>query len=189
MKRRRFLQAAPLAAALVPPLAFAQQRPQQQAAPIAKLDTAVPDDAAAPVAPRFLTPAQFATLKKLCAILQPAGKTAPSAIDAGVAEFLDFHVGESPAERLQLYRTGLDLLNGLDDANAARMLAPLKKPWTYELPADLLTRFLQTAKQDIRTATQNSREWAKAAAAAGSAGGRRGAGGGVGLYWNSLDEA
>lgn len=201
MKRRSFLQAAPVAAALVSPLAIAQQqappsaRPAGpggggfgQATPIAKLETAAPDEAGTPVAPRYFGAIQFATLKQLCEILQPAGKTTPSAIDAGVPEFLDFLIGESPADRQQMYKSGLDLLKGLDAANAGKMLAPLKKPWTYEPPKDPLTRFLQAAKADIRTATQNSREWAKAAAATASAGGRRGFGG-VGLYWNSLDEA
>ena len=174
MKRRLFLQAAPLAAAFVPPLAVAQQQQQQQAPRIDKLPTVATDDAAAPVAPRFFTAAQFATLRKLCEVLQPAGKNTPGAIEAGVAEFLDFHAGESPAERQQTYRAGLDLLKGLDDSNAVHMLAPLKKHWTYEPPKDPLTRFLQIAKQDIRAATQNSREWAKSAATNTS--GRRGFG-------------
>jgi hypothetical protein len=156
-------------------------------APIVKLETATPDDAGEPVAPRFFSPAQYATLTKLCEILQPAGKATPSAIDAGVPAFLDFLIGESPAERKTIYRSGLELLKGLDESNAAKLLAPLKKPWTYEPPKDPLTRFLQAAKQDIRAATQNSREWSKATAA--SATGRRGFGGGVGLYWNSLEEA
>jgi len=62
------------------------------------------------------------------------------------------------------------------------LLAPLRAAWTYDPPADPFARFLREAKQDIRTATMNSREWVTAAA---SAGGRRG--GGVGLYWYPLD--
>jgi hypothetical protein len=157
------------------------------AAELPKLETTFPDEAGAPVAPKFFTATQFATLRKLCEIMAPANKEtgAPGALDAKAPEFLDFLIGESPADRQQLYRTGLDKLKGLDDSNAAKMLASLKQPWTYEAPRDPVAAFLRAAKQDIRTATQNSREWVKSPAAAGP-GGRRGFGG-MGLYWNSLD--
>ena len=50
---------------------------------------------------------------------------------------------------------------------------PLRAPWTYDAPADPLARFLAAAKQDVRTATVNSREYnaagAPPAAAAASA--------------------
>ena len=46
---------------------------------------------------------------------------------------------------------------------------------------DPLARFLVAAKQDVRTATMNSREWNTA----GAAGGRRT--GGTGLYWYPID--
>jgi hypothetical protein len=57
----------------------------------------------------------------------------------------------------------------------------LRQPWTYEPPADPLARFLREAKQDVRTATMNSREYASA----GSSSGRRG--GGLGQYWYPID--
>jgi hypothetical protein len=62
------------------------------------------------------------------------------------------------------------------------LLAPLREPWTFDPPADPLTRFLRAAKQDVRAATMNSREYA---AAAGSSGRRSAAG--LGLYWLPLD--
>lgn len=200
MKRRRFLQAAPVAAAFVPQSAGAQQQQQQQQqrpqatqsqqmgvanAPIVHLDTAMPDEAGTAVGPKFFTPTQFATFKKLCAILMPAGANgAPGAVEAQVPDFMDFLLSQSPADRQHMYRAGLDGLKGLDDANAARMLVPLKQTWTYDPPKDPVAKFLRQAKIDIRQATMNSREWVKSAGSSG--GGRRGVTG-TGLYWNTLD--
>ncbi|MFN0123598.1 MAG: gluconate 2-dehydrogenase subunit 3 family protein, partial [Blastocatellia bacterium] len=104
-----------------------------------------------------------------------------------------FLVGKSPADRKQIYLTGLDILNAnarkrfnkafaeVDDKQAGELLAPLREPWTYNPPSDPLTRFLRDAKADIRNATVNSREYSTA----GSAGSRRG--GGVGQYWFPID--
>lgn len=213
MKRRRFLQAAPVAAAFVPQqstTAFAQppapqqqqrpqgaQPPQSQRviqpppgvanAPIVHLDTAMPDEAGAAVGPKFFTATQFSTLKTLCGILMPAGaNNTPGAIEAQVPEFLDFLLSQSPADRQQTYRAGLDGLKGLDSSNAAKMLAPLKQTWTYDPPKDPVAKFLRQAKLDVRQATLNSREWAKAQATGSASRGRRAATG-TGLYWNTLD--
>jgi hypothetical protein len=124
----------------------------------------------------------------------PSVNDAPSALDARAPEFLDWLLSQSPQERQQLYRTGLDQLNAqskkrfsksfaeVDAKQAAELLSPLREPWTFDPPADPLARFLRAAKQDVRTATTNSREYAAAAASAG----RRG-GAGVGLYWFPLD--
>jgi hypothetical protein len=88
-----------------------------------------------------------------------------------------------------LYRSGLDALQaqarqrfGVDFEDvtveqADQLLAPLREPWTFAPPGDPLAAFLRAAKQDVRTATQNS---VVAAAATRATGGR---GGGVGLYW------
>jgi hypothetical protein len=117
----------------------------------------------------------------------------PGASDAQAAEFLDFLIRESPAERQDLYRKGLDALNAesnkryrkpfasLASSEADPILAPLHQPWQYNPPRDLLGRFLVAAKADVRTATVNSREYIAKA----GAGSRRM--GGVGLYWYSLD--
>lgn len=160
-----------------------------------KLETAVADDVAE-MQPRFFNPSQFAALRKLSETLMPPMNEAPGAAEAKAAEFLDFLIGESPSERQQLYKTGLDLLNTqakkrfskasfaeLDGGQVATLLAPLREAWTFDPPADLLSRFLRAAKQDVRAATMNSREYISAAA---SGGGRRGAGG-VGLYWYPID--
>jgi hypothetical protein len=53
--------------------------------------------------------------------------------------------------------------------------------WTYAAPADPFARFLREAKEDLITATMNSREVIEAQAAAG----RRGAG--IGTYWYPVE--
>lgn len=155
-----------------------------------KLETATPDDVGA-TKTGFFSPPQFAALRRLCEIILPPLAGSPGAIDAGAPEFLDFLVGASPAAKQKIYKTGLDLLNAaarkahgkpfaeLETAQAESVMAPLRKPWTFDAPADPLERFLKDAKTDIRTATMNSREYSA------SGGSRRF--GGSGLYWYPLD--
>ncbi len=217
MRRRRFVQAVlgtPAASVLL-----AQQQPvTQQPGPaqpapgiplnptqpiqppartaameMVKLDPSIPD-AAAEMVPHFFTPVQLATLRRVSEAIQPPLNGRPGALDAKAAEFLDFLIGESPAERKDLYRAGLDALQSqakkefnkgfaeLDAQQADTLLAPLRQPWTYHAPGEPAARFLRQAKQDVRTATMNSREYASAAGA--GAGARRGGGG---LYWYPLD--
>ena len=180
MKRRRFFQTVGAAAAATAPLVA---QPQQSSTALPKLETA-PADSAAEALPHFFTGRQFAALKKLAGILMPSMNGAPGAIAANAPEFLDFLIGESPADRQQVYRQGLDRLVAAgfveaDAASAASILAPLKAQWTYEPPADPLARFLRQAKADVRTATVNSREY-------NTAGGTRRFAG-QGLYWLPLD--
>ena len=219
MKRRRFLKAmvaAPAAPALVmpalgqqpaapgpqgtAPVPQGQQTSQSPPSPeIPRLETAVADDAAE-MLPKFFNQAQFAALRKLSGILMPPIQGAPGALEAHAPEFLDFLLSESPAERKQLYTSGLNLLNEqsrkrfgkpfaeVDAAQATALLSPLRQPWTYEPPSDPLARFLVAAKADVRTATINSRQFS---AGSGSApGGQAGGGrrpGGMGQYWHPLD--
>lgn len=193
MKRRKFFQtlaAAPAAGALL----AQRQPPGASGGELPKLETANAE-AAAELLPHFFDPQQFAALRRLCDILQPPMNGMPGAIAAKAPEFLDFLIGDSPVERQHLYRSGLDVLNAaaskryrkpfadLDAAQAAEVLAPLRAPWTYDGPTDPLARFLQAAKQDVRTATVNSREYNTAGAAQG--GGRRF--GAQGQYWLPLD--
>lgn len=196
MKRRRFIQTIAAAPALAVPVAtptlLAQPQEQRPAPEAPKLEMSAAD-AGADMTPRFFTAPQLAALRKLSDILMPPLNGLPGALDANAAEFLDFLIGQSSAERKQIYRTGLDTLNAqalrqfkksfaeVDAAQSNTLLAPLKQPWTYEPPTDPFARFLREAKQDVRTATMNSREYNTA----GSAGGRRG--GGVGQYWYPLD--
>lgn len=199
MKRRRFIQtlaATPAVALPVTSELQAQQGAPARPAPTAedapKLEIASLDVGGETVARYFSAP-QFAALRKLSDILAPPLNGLPGALDAEAPEFLDFLISKSPADRQQLYKAGLDALNAqalrqfkkafaeVDEAQAAKLLAPLRQPWTYEPPADPFARFLREAKQDVRTATQNSRAYIMAS----SSGGRRG--GGMGQYWYPLD--
>ena len=188
MQRRRLLQVfatAPIAPALI----------AQQPAEAPKLNTAAADDVGETVV-RFFNAQQFSALNKLCETIMPPIGKAPGAMGAHAPEFLDFLIGESPKERQQLYRTGLDLLNSrakqkhgkmfadLEAVQITDALAPLRAPWTYNPPADPLAHFLREARQDIRTATTNSKEYLAGTA---QSTGRRGFGGGTGLYWSPLD--
>ena len=213
MKRRRFVQTL---AAVTPAIAAAQQPvPAPAGAPpqsgpggrgafgmmedTTKIDV-TPADAVARMVTKFFNPDQFAALEKLSSIFMPPMKGAPGAIDAQAPQFLDFLLSESLPDRQKIYRTGLDGLNSqakkhfsqpfakLSDDQAVQLLEPLKKPWTYDPPSDPVEHFLRVAKQDIRAATTNSREYVMASGGSGGGGGRRG-GGGTGLYWLSLDQA
>ena len=193
MKRRKFIQTMAAAPALAVPVASssaaAQAQPARPAPPeIPRLETSVSDVAAA-YTPKFFTALQFSALRKLSSILMPALNNNPGALEAEAPEFLDFLIGQSPAERQQIYRAGLDILNAnamkqfkknfadVDDTQANTLLAPLRIAWTYNPPTEPLARFLREAKVDVRTATMNSREW-------NTAGGRRT---GVGQYWYPID--
>ena len=193
MKRRRFIQTVAAAPAIaIPATAPAAQpaapRPQAEAP---KLELS-PLDAVGETTTRFFSAVQLATLRKLSDILMPAMNGMPGALEAGAPEFLDFLIGASAADRKQLYKNGLDTLQtqaqkkfgkafaDLNEAQAGELLAPLRKAWTYEPPADPFARFLREVKADVRTATINSREYSTA----GSAGRR---GGGMGQYWYPID--
>src|SRR4029077_5383846 len=94
--------------------------------------------------------------------------------------------------RQELYRTGLDRLNSeasrryskafstLDDTQTAAVLEPLRRPWTYQDPADPLEHFLRESKSDIQQATHNSYEFISVASRKS-----RGASG-VGEFWYPL---
>lgn len=177
------LAGAPLAAAAIPSIASAAA--QATTAPAAaaseefpKLTSASMEDGAAGVV-TFFTAAQLDALRKLGDLIMPAANGRPAASDAGVPEFLDFLIRQSPPPVQSLYREGLDRL--VRDGVSERSLAPLKNPWSYAGPADRFAQFLERAKMDILQATTNSREWAEAQGR-----GRRGSSP-SGYYWRSLD--
>jgi hypothetical protein len=211
MKRRGFVKSL-MAVPAVPALAAEQQAATPPAAApqtpartpgrfgqgnIPKFELTAADAAGQPVI-RFFTPSQFAALHKLSDVLMPAVRNMPGALDCGAPEFLDFLIGVSPTERQTLYRNGLDALNArakkqagksfaeLDSTQADAVIRPLLTPiaWAYDLPKDPTMRFMAEAHRDIRTATQNSREWANAGASSGR---RSGFGGGMGAYLNPID--
>jgi hypothetical protein len=123
----------------------------------------------------------------------PAAQNVPGAAESGAAEFLDFLLGTSPADRVTLYRDGLDRLNAeaqrrygksfgeIAVEQAAPILAPLRAPWSYRGPADSFARFLLAAKNDLLAATANSREYIAAVSQ------RRRSAGGTGQYWYPVE--
>lgn len=142
---------------------------------------------------RFFGAEGFTALRRLGEVLAPARQNLPGAVEAEAAEFLDFLIGQSPADRQTLYRDGVAHLNrearsrfgksfadvSLSDADS--ILAPLRQPWTYEPPADPFARFLRAAKEDFLRATVNSRQWAAAAS------GRSRGGSGLNTYWLPIE--
>ncbi len=192
MNRRTILKSLAVAPAAV---GLHAQTPAKEPARIVedspKVETSVADSSADPVT-HFFTKEQFSALTHLSEIFEPATANMPGARDARAAEFLDFLLSKSPAPRQTLYRTGLDRLNSesahryskpfaaLDAAQCDAVLSPLRRPWTYEDPADPLEHFLREAKTDIFQATRNSYEFISVAAKRS-----RGASG-VGEFWYPL---
>ena len=190
MKRRQAIQSlagASAAAALPKPL-FSQQSKPRVVEETPQLETTVAEAGATPV-PGFFSAGQLTALRRLAELLMPAAKGNPGALEAGVPEFLDFLIGQSPEDRQALYREGLDHLNQealrqrgkpfaeVTGGEADSILVPLHAAWTYAGPPEPFARFLAEAKTDVMTATTNSREWITAQAARS----RRSAG--VDYYW------
>jgi hypothetical protein len=194
MKRRSLLRAAAafpaagLLRAQQPVVAPQPSPPAVEEIPV--IESTMPDVAAATVASYF-SPEQFVALKGLSELIAPAMNGAPGALEVEAPEFLDFLIGESPADRQALYRTGLDELNSraqqrfgtifarLTATQADDVLAPLRTPWSAN--PDPFTQFLQTAKQDILQATQNSHAWIRAVSK------RERSAGGLGMYWFPIE--
>jgi hypothetical protein len=194
MKRRTLLKSlamAPAAAVAVraqDPVKPPQRPPEATVGESPKVDTSVPDIGAEPIA-KFFSKEQFAALAHLSEVLEPTTPNLPGGKEAKAAEFLDFLISKSPADRQSLYRTGLDRLNAesnrrfgkpfasLDATQSATVLEPLRRPWTYDFPSDPLERFLREAKADIGQATRNSYEFISVAAK------RSRSASGVGEFW------
>lgn len=214
MRRRRFVQNL-FVAPVVPAVAAAAQQvaPQPPAHPqantparefprqpqgIPKLAITQYDLSSEPDQ-RFFTTDQFAALEKLGGILVPPVKQNPGALDAHAPEFLDFLISVSPADRQQLYREGLDGLNAranskfhkpfseLDATQVDAIIRPLlvARPWPQDYPSDPMQNFMAHVHDDLRTATENSREWA--AKAESSRERFRGFSRSVGYYWSPVD--
>ncbi|MBS1836035.1 MAG: gluconate 2-dehydrogenase subunit 3 family protein [Acidobacteria bacterium] len=174
MKRRDWLRnaiTAPVGAAAVAAAGAAQQQQAAAQTPpptnsdTPKLALTNVDAIGAPNSERFFAPGEFQALEALAKTLLPAYNGRPGAVEAGVPEFLDFLLSQSPAERQELYHDGLRALSAagfatMDAVGQKKILAPLEQPWTYAAPKDPLAQFLRVAKDDIIQATFNSREWA-----------------------------
>jgi Gluconate 2-dehydrogenase subunit 3 len=196
MKRRHFfksLAALPAAPALIAETPPPQARSSESNIPA--FPQTSPELVAEP-APHFFTADQYSALRRLAALFMPPLDGNPGAIECEAPEFLDFLIGAELPERQKLYRSGLDMLNAnakkkfkkafadLDDTEADAIVRPLLKPvaWQYAPPKDPAEHFIADAHRDIRTATQNSREWATAGASSG-----RRRFGGAGVYVTPID--
>lgn len=124
----------------------------------------------------------------------PPYKGYPGAAEAGAPEFLDFLIGISPADRQQMYQSGLDRLDSdarqhfgvsfdaVSAAQADQLIRPWLRTWMNDHPPkEPYTRFINLAHSDIRTATVNSQAWSEAARASGNDSPD------VGLYWFPVD--
>jgi hypothetical protein len=155
--------------------------------------TPVVPDAVAQTNAHFFTDPQLATLRRLGDVLLPPHKNYPSASSAGAPEFLDFLIGVSPADRQQMYQSGLDRLEAeakqhfgvsfaaVDASQADQLLRPWLRTWmTDHPPTEPYAQFINLAHSDIRTATVNSQAWSEATTAAGRDEQ-------MGLYWFPVD--
>jgi hypothetical protein len=198
MKRRHLLQSL----AVLPGVGFVSGAEQQSAgakpparAPIDETPTLqiATTDSAADTVEHYFTDSQFQALERLSDIIAPSVATTPGALAAGVPAFLDFLISQSPARTQNLYRDGLDTLNheaqsrfktdfkGTSASQADEILAPLRRPWTYEEPSETLQAFLVLAKRQILAGTVNSHEWISVV----SKRDRRASG--LGTYWHTID--
>src|SRR6266542_4944873 len=117
MKRRRMIQSVlgvSAASALPHPLPAQRKPDAPPSAPAAdempKLAANAPDYVASGVR-RFFDADGLSALRRLGEILVPARQNAPGAMEAEAAEFLDFLISQSPADRQSLYRDGTARLN------------------------------------------------------------------------------
>lgn len=151
-------------------------------------------DAVAQTNAYFFNPQQVATLRRFSELLLPPLKGYPGAIEAGTPEFLDFLIGASPADRQQMYQSGLDRLDAeakqrfgvafaeVQKSQADQLLHPWLKTWMSDHPpTEPYAHFINVAHSDIRTATINSQAWSNAAKAEGHKDQ------GMGLYWFPVD--
>ena len=151
-------------------------------------------DAVATTDSGYFDDREYATLRRLCEIFQPAAGGYPGALEADTPEFLDFLIGVSPADRQQMYKAGLDRLeaetkskfgqsfSALHGDQADQLIRPWLRPWVGDHPpAEPYARFINIAHYEIRTATVNSPAWNDAALAAGKPSAN------IDLYWYPID--
>jgi hypothetical protein len=151
-------------------------------------------DAVATTEEHFFDTKEMATLRKLGDILLPPLNGYPGSTQACAPEFIDFLIGASPAERQQVYRSGLNRLNAdaekqfgipfakVDAEQAKKLLQPWLRAWMADHPPkEPFAHFVNVAHQDIRTATMNSQAWSIAAISSGERAP------GIGLYWSPID--
>ena len=151
-------------------------------------------DAVATTEQHFFDAKRMATLRKLGDILLPQLNGYPGSTQAGAPEFIDFLISVSPADRQQMYRSGLDWLNmnaeeqfnipftEVNAEQADKLIRPWLRTWMADHPPiEPFAHFINVAHEDIRTATMNSQAWSIAATSSGERAP------GIGLYWSPID--
>ncbi|MCX6612978.1 MAG: hypothetical protein NTW74_19280 [Acidobacteria bacterium] len=131
--------------------------------------------------PRFYSQPDFAAFAELGQALIPAFDGRPGAKEAEAAEFLDFLIGQSPADIQALYKQGLATYKVRRKAGLDAALKELGEPWSHAGPTTPYAKFLQAAKQAFYQATVNSRQWSEAMS------GRSRSAAGVGSYWMPIE--
>lgn len=131
--------------------------------------------------PRFFPEADFAAFAELGETLVPAFDERPGAKLAEAPEFLDFLLGQSPAEIQSLYRQGIATYRVRRRSGVDSALKELNEPWAYAGPRTSYAKFLQAAKLAFYQATLNSRQWAEAMSS------RSRAAAGIGNYWLPIE--
>jgi hypothetical protein len=144
--------------------------------------------------PQFFTMGQMAALVRLCDVLLPSIGNKPGAVEAETPLFLDFLIGSSPAARKKMYTDGLNWLNSesqkryrepfakLDDTQAGAILKPWLRTWMSDHPpTEPNADFVNTAHDDIRTATVNSKAWSDIPSADAEFATA------TGLYWSPIE--
>lgn len=144
----------------------------------------IPTSAAEAVAmglPSFFSVADLESFAVLGDALVPAFDGRPGAREAEAADFLDFLIGQSPADVQTLYRRGLATwkLRRMSGTDAA--LKEIGEPWSHAGPSTPYAEFLAAAKIAFYQATVNSRQWATAMS------GRSRAAAGIGSYWLPIE--
>ena len=151
-------------------------------------------DAVAETDVHFFNDHQMSTLRRLSEVMMPPLNGYPGAVDAGAPEFLDFLIGASPADKQQMYQSGLDRLDAeakqkfsvpfakVSASQADQLIRPWLRTWmTDHPPTEPYARFINLTHRDIRTATTNSQAWSEAVKTAGQKDPD------LGLYWYPVD--
>ncbi len=190
MKRRRLLQSL-VALPAVQAIPVSAQTPAASLAADSFKVAVTGPDAVAQSTSHYFNGEQKSALENLGDLFMPKMGERPGAKEAETAGFLEFLISQSPADRQELYRNGLDRLNSeakhlygkpfgaITGEQAAPILNPVATPWTYNGPQDPFARFLIAAKEDFLRATGNSRSYARSGTTRGS--------GGSNYYWLPIE--
>ncbi len=144
----------------------------------------IPTTAAEAVAlglPRFFTTTEFEAFSQLGETLIPPFDSRPGATLAEAPEFLDFLLGQSPADVQTLYKQGIATYTLRRKAGLESALKELSEAWSHKGPASPYAKFLNAAKLAFYQATINSRQWAEAMST------RSRSAAGLGSYWLPIE--